>query len=85
MNRPEQVAKLRNAPYHEECLFALVRPVIKNGHASTVMCYTLGKTKGELWQSIIDADVLGSGQTKEALRKRGWRPVAVFVRERVKL
>jgi hypothetical protein len=59
--------KLKDAAYHAEFLFALVQPVVKDRGVTTSMCYTLAPTAKELWEVIVEEEVLGSGHTKKTL------------------
>jgi hypothetical protein len=74
--------KLKDAAYHTEFLFALVQPVVKDRGVTTAMCYTLAPTAKELWEVIVEEDILGSGHTKKTLMAAGWRAVRVFVEEK---
>lgn len=66
---------LLKVPYHSERLYALVR----NHEGQTEMCYLLSPSVKELYETVIDSEMLGSGHTKESLRAAGWvaRPVHV--------
>lgn len=43
------------------------------------ICYMLGESVPELWDVVLETEILGTGQTKQSLRKEGWQPRAVYV------
>ena len=69
---------LLKVPYHSERLYALIR----NYNGETQMCYLLSPSVKELYESVIDSEMRGSGHTKESLRAAGWVARPVFVEER---
>lgn len=74
------MTKLKNLPYHNERLYALVRAVKDaKGKKVTEMCYCLGRSASTVWASVIEQEFLGTGETKESLKKKGWvaRPIIV--------
>ncbi len=50
-------------------LFALLRLV----DGKVDLCFRIDKNPRALWEAIIEEEFLGTGQTREMLRKLGWR------------
>jgi hypothetical protein len=40
---------------------------------------TLGRSAPEVWDNVVDNEVLGAGQTRKKLMAKGWRAVRVTV------
>jgi hypothetical protein len=43
------------------------------------LCYRLGASVTELWAAVIEEEVFGTGYTKQALVRAGWRVSCVRV------
>ena len=70
--------RLRSMPLHVAYLYALIR----EHEGNTVMCYRLAPSVKQLWDAIVEEDVLGTGYTAESLREMGWVARRVHVEEK---
>ena len=43
------------------------------------VCYTIGTSAGDVWRRVIEDEIMGTGITKQILRKQGWRARKVVI------
>ena len=48
-------------------------------HETEGVVYCIGHSAQEVWQEVIGRQLMGTGITKETLRKRGWRAKQVNI------
>lgn len=66
---------LNKMPYHCEILYAL----IQENNGQTSMCYRLEKSPQQLYKTVCEEEILGTGHTPQTLKNSGWvaRPIRV--------
>lgn len=60
---------------NRQCLYALVQKTPEG----PCLCYLMSSNRAELWKQVVEEEWLGTGHTKESLRKAGWRAKLVTV------
>ena len=78
MDKTNGARALRDAPYHAESLWGLVRA---HPDGQTEMCYRLGVSANDLWKAVVAEEGLGTGHTKKSLKRHGWCARPFFVEE----